>query len=125
MRLPLAPQAEAALERLQGAGYEAWIVGGCVRDLLLGRTPEDFDLCTAARPEEIEAVFAGYRIIETGLRHGTATVVLEGMPLEITTYRVESGSSDARHPDQLRFTQHLREDTARRDFTVNAMAYAP
>ncbi len=125
MRLPLAPQAEAALERLQGAGYEAWIVGGCVRDLLLGRTPEDFDLCTAARPEEIEAVFAGYRIIETGLRHGTATVLLEGMPLEITTYRVESGSSDARHPDQLRFTQNLREDTARRDFTVNAMAYAP
>lgn len=125
MKLPLAPQAETALGILQGAGYEAWIVGGCVRDLLLGRTPEDFDLCTAARPEEVKDVFAGHRIVETGLRHGTVTVLVEGMPLEITTYRVESGSADARHPDQLRFTHSLREDAARRDFTVNAMAYAP
>ena len=125
MKLPLAPQAEMALGILQGAGYEAWIVGGCVRDLLLGRTPEDFDLCTAARPEEVKDVFAGHRIVETGLRHGTVTVLVEGMPLEITTYRVESGSADARHPDQLRFTHSLREDAARRDFTVNAMAYAP
>ena len=94
MKLPLAPQAETALGILQGAGYEAWIVGGCVRDLLLGRTPEDFDLCTAARPEEVKDVFAGHRIVETGLRHGTVTVLVEGMPLEITTYRVESGSAE-------------------------------
>lgn len=125
MKLPLAPQAERALDILEKAGYEAWIVGGCVRDFLLGRTPKDYDLCTSARPEEIEAAFAGCRTIETGRRHGTVTVVLEEMPLEITTYRVETGHSDARHPDQVRFTPSLEEDAARRDFTINAMAYAP
>lgn len=125
MKLPLAPQAERALDILEKAGYEAWIVGGCVRDFLLGRTPKDYDLCTSARPEEIEAVFAGCRTIETGRKHGTVTVVLGEMPLEITTYRVETGHSDARHPDQVRFTPSLEEDAARRDFTINAMAYAP
>lgn len=125
MKLPLAPQAERALDILEKAGYEAWIVGGCVRDFLLGRTPKDYDLCTSARPEEIEAVFAGCRTIEMGRKHGTVTVVLGEMPLEITTYRVETGHSDARHPDQVRFTPSLEEDAARRDFTINAMAYAP
>lgn len=125
MKLPLAPQAERALDILEKAGYEAWIVGGCVRDFLLGRTPKDYDLCTSARPEEIEATFAGCRTIETGRKHGTVTVVLGEMPLEITTYRVETGHSDARHPDQVRFTPSLQEDAARRDFTINAMVYAP
>lgn len=122
---PIAPQAAQAIQRLRDAGYEAWIVGGCVRDFLLGRTPTDYDLTTSALPEETEAVFAGEKRIETGLQHGTVTVVLDGMPLEITTYRVDGGYTDARHPDGVTFTRSLREDAARRDFTINAMAYAP
>ena len=122
---PMLPQAARAIERLRAAGHEAWIVGGCVRDVLLGRTPTDYDLTTSALPEETEAVFAGERLIETGLQHGTVTVVLEGVPLEITTYRVDGGYTDARHPDGVTFTRSLREDAARRDFTINAMAYAP
>ena len=122
---PMLPQAAQAIRRLRQAGYEAWIVGGCVRDVLLGRTPTDYDLTTSALPEETEAVFAGERLIETGLQHGTVTVVLEGVPLEITTYRVDGGYTDARHPDGVTFTRSLREDAARRDFTINAMAYAP
>ena len=117
--------ARTALDRLTAAGHEAWLVGGCVRDLLLGRTPGDYDITTAALPEETEGVFAGEQLIETGLRHGTVTVVLEGCPLEITTYRVDGTYADARHPDQVTFTRSLREDAARRDFTVNAMAYHP
>ncbi len=122
---PMLPQAAQAIQRLRGAGYEAWIVGGCVRDFLLGRMPTDYDLTTSALPEETEAVFAGEKLIETGLQHGTVTVVLEGVPLEITTYRVDGGYTDARHPDGVTFTRSLREDAARRDFTINAMAYAP
>ena len=122
---PMLTQAAQAIERLRAAGHEAWIVGGCVRDVLLGRTPTDYDLTTSALPEETEAVFAGERLIETGLQHGTVTVLLEGVPLEITTYRVDGGYTDARHPDGVTFTRSLREDAARRDFTINAMAYAP
>ncbi|MDY3014561.1 MAG: HD domain-containing protein [Evtepia sp.] len=125
MKLPLSPGAAQALFRLRAAGYESWIVGGCVRDALLGRPPGDYDMTTSARPEETKAVFAGEKVIETGIRHGTVTVVLEGEPLEITTYRVDGGYSDARHPDGVTFTASLREDAARRDFTMNAMAYAP
>ncbi len=121
----LSPAAEEALDRLHGAGYEAWVVGGCVRDFLLGQPPKDFDVTTSALPEETKAVFADCRVIETGIRHGTVTVLLEGEPLEITTYRVDGGYSDARHPDGVSFTRSLREDAARRDFTMNAMAYAP
>ena len=120
---PMLPQAARAIERLRAAGHEAWIVGGCVRDVLLGRTPTDYDLTTSALPEETEAVFAGERLIETGLQHGTVTVLLEGVPLEITTYRVDGGYTDARHPDGVTFTRSLREDAARRDFTINAMAW--
>ena len=122
---PMLPQAAQAIARLQEAGYEAWIVGGCVRDVLLGRAPTDYDLTTSAMPEETEAVFAGEKLIETGLQHGTVTVVLDGVPLEMTTYRVDGGYTDARHPDGVTFTRSLREDAARRDFTINAMAYAP
>ena len=114
-----------ALEQLNTAGYEAYLVGGCVRDLLMGRAPGDFDVTTSALPEQTEAVFAGQRIIETGLRHGTVTVLLEGLPLEITTYRQDVSYSDHRHPDEVRFTPKLEEDLARRDFTVNAMAWHP
>ena len=113
----------AALRRLSEAGFSAYIVGGCVRDHLLGRTPSDYDITTDALPAQTEQVFAGARVIETGLRHGTVTVLLGGMPLEITTFRVESGYSDNRHPDAVAFTRSLREDAARRDFTMNAIAY--
>lgn len=119
------PQALTALSRLRAAGYQAYLVGGCVRDALRGVAPTDFDLTTSARPEETEAVFAGERLIETGLRHGTVTVLLEGLPLEITTFRVDGTYSDARRPDAVRFTPSLTEDLARRDFTVNAMAWSP
>ena len=100
-------------------------MGGCVRDALLGLPPKDYDLTTSALPEETQRVFAAYPRIETGLRHGTVTVLLEGEPLEITTYRVDGVYSDARHPDGVTFTRSLRQDAARRDFTINAMAYAP
>ena len=120
------PQAALdALEQLNRAGFSAWLVGGCVRDLLMGRTPGDYDITTAARPEQVEAVFAGERIIETGLKHGTVTVLLGGLPLEITTYRQEAAYSDHRHPDAVRFAPSLEADLSRRDFTVNAMAWHP
>lgn len=124
-RFPIAPQAERALALLRAGGFEAWLVGGCVRDFLLGRTPKDYDLATNAMPKETEDLFREFSVIETGLRHGTVTVLLEGLPLEITTYRVDGPYSDTRHPDQVQFTSSLREDAARRDFTVNAMAYHP
>ena len=112
-------------ELLYLAGFEACLVGGCVRDALLGRTPADWDICTAARPEETETVFAGERLIETGLRHGTVTVLLAGTPLEITTYRTDGEYTDGRHPDSVSFTPDLSQDLARRDFTVNARAWSP
>lgn len=125
MTISLPSSVEQALNRLHQEGFEAWIVGGCVRDALLKCIPKDFDLTTSARPEEIKQVFSDCHLIETGIRHGTVTVVLEGEPLEITTYRVDGTYSDARHPDGVTFTSSLREDAARRDFTMNAMAYAP
>ena len=114
---------ELVLRRLHDAGYEAYIVGGCVRDSLLGLVPQDYDVTTSALPEEVEAVFADYSVIETGLKHGTVTVLIDHIPVEITTFRTESVYSDHRHPDQVAFTRNLREDAARRDFTMNAMAY--
>ena len=123
MRLPVPPKAQQALDRLHAAGHEAWLVGGCVRDLLLGRTPGDVDLTTSALPEETLRVFADVPTVATGLRHGTVTVLLDGTPIEITTYRVDGSYTDARHPDGVTFTRSLREDAARRDFTINAMAY--
>ena len=125
MNLPLSPGAAKALALLQAAGYEGLDRGGCVRDALLGLPPKDYDLTTSALPEETQRVFAAYPRIETGLRHGTVTVLLEGEPLEITTYRVDGVYSDARHPDGVTFTRSLRQDASRRDFTINAMAYAP
>jgi len=119
-----APALEA-LERLERAGHAAYLVGGCVRDSLLGRVPGDWDITSSALPEQTEAVFAGERIIETGLKHGTVTVLLGGLPLEITTFRRESGYADHRHPDTVAFTPSLEEDLARRDFTINAMAWSP
>ncbi len=114
-----------ALELLHAGGYEAYIVGGCVRDCLLGKTPNDYDITTSAMPEEMKSVFSGYRLIETGLKHGTLTVLISDNPIEITTFRIDGDYSDSRHPDNVSFTRSLSEDLARRDFTVNAMAYSP
>lgn len=123
MRLP--QQVIDILDRLNGAGFEACAVGGCVRDSLLGLSPQDYDVATAAPPASVAALFSDSRVIATGLRHGTLTVLSQGMAVEITTYRTESAYTDHRHPDAVHFTDELREDLARRDFTVNAMAFHP
>ena len=124
-RFILPAEVREAIDRLCGAGYEAFIVGGCVRDTLLGRPVSDFDMTTSAAPEETAAVFKDCRVIKTGMKHGTVTVLIDGIPLEITTYRTDGAYSDGRHPDSVSFTASLEEDLARRDFTVNAMAYHP
>ena len=116
---------ETLLDALRAAGYEAYPVGGCVRDSLMGRVPADWDLCTSALPAQTEAVFAGYRLIETGLKHGTVAVLTDMGPVEITTFRTDGAYADGRHPDAVTFVPDIREDLARRDFTVNAMALAP
>ncbi len=125
MRVPLPAQVLQALSTLEEKGYEAYAVGGCVRDYVLGREIHEYDLCSAATPDELRACFAGKRIIETGLRHGTLTVILEGTPLEITTFRSDGQYSDARHPDSVQFSRSIEQDLQRRDFTCNAMAYSP
>lgn len=125
MFISLPAPVEAALSKLLTSGFEAYAVGGCVRDSLLGRRPEDWDITTSALPDEIMTVFADCKTVPTGLKHGTVTVIMQGMPLEITTYRTDGNYSDGRHPDSVSFTADLREDLRRRDFTVNAMAYHP
>ena len=122
MRLSLPKPVETALSRLEEAGFSAYAVGGCVRDHVLGFTPHDYDICASATPDETLRVFRGERIIETGLKHGTVTVLLSGMPLEITTFRVDGAYSDGRHPDSVQFTARVEDDLSRRDFTINAMA---
>lgn len=114
-----------ALELLEAQGHVAYAVGGCVRDSLLGRTPKDWDVATSALPHQVLGVFSAYRTIETGLQHGTVTVILGDMPIEITTFRVDGPYLDSRHPQAVAFTHSLRADLARRDFTINAMAYHP
>lgn len=114
-----------ALTRLEQAGFEGWIVGGCVRDSLLGRTPHDWDITTNALPAQVAALFADTTVILTGAVHGTVTVMLHGEPLEITTYRVDGNYRDHRRPDSVRFVTDITEDLRRRDFTVNAMAWHP
>ena len=111
------------LDTLHRAGYAAYVVGGCVRDSLLGLAPHDWDLCTAARPEQVMELFGEKQCIPTGLQHGTVTVKRDGRLYEITTFRTEGSYSDGRHPDSVAFVPDVREDLARRDFTINAMAY--
>lgn len=111
------------ISALNSKGYRADAVGGCVRDFLLGKTPFDYDITTNATPDEMKRVFSDEHVIETGIKHGTLTLILNGEPYEITTYRLDGEYSDNRRPDSVYFTRELAEDLARRDFTVNAMCY--
>ena len=122
--IKLDPGAALLLDTLHGAGYAAYAVGGCVRDSLLGLDPHDWDLCTSARPEQVMALFGEEKCIPTGLQHGTVTVKQGGRLYETTTFRTEGAYSDGRHPDAVCFVPDVREDLARRDFTINAMAYS-
>lgn len=110
---------------LENAGFAAYAVGGCVRDACLGLTPHDYDLCTSATPPQTEQVFRDYRLVLAGEKHGTVTVLTPGGPVEITTFRTEGGYRDNRHPDWVKFVPDVEWDLARRDYTVNAMAYSP
>ena len=113
------------ISRLKSAGFSAYVVGGCVRDSLLGMEPHDWDICTSALPDQMQAVFQGLRTVETGLKHGTLTVVMDHVPYEVTTFRIDGDYTDHRHPDTVVFVDDLTKDLARRDFTVNAMAWSP
>ena len=123
MKLTLDPGAAALLDTLHTAGYAAYAVGGCVRDSLLGRTAHDWDLCTSALPQQVMELFGAEQCIPTGLQHGTVTIKYGGQLYETTTFRTEGSYTDGRHPDAVQFVPDVREDLARRDFTINAMAY--
>lgn len=123
MKLTLDPGAAALLNALHAAGYAAYAVGGCVRDSLLGRTAHDWDLCTSALPQQVMELFGAEQCIPTGLQHGTVTIKYGGQLYETTTFRTEGSYTDGRHPDEVQFVPDVREDLARRDFTINAMAY--
>ena len=123
MKLTLDPGAAALLDTLHAAGYAAYAVGGCVRDSLLGRNAHDWDLCTSALPQQVMELFRAEQCIPTGLQHGTVTIKYGGRLYETTTFRTEGSYTDGRHPDAVQFVPDVREDLARRDFTINAMAY--
>ena len=124
MRFTLPPPVTQALSRLEACGHEAYLVGGCVRDDVLGIQPHEYDICTSATPAQVHLCFEGEQVLDTGLRHGTVTLRLAGMALEITAFRAEGSYSDGRHPDHVSFGVSLLEDLKRRDFTVNAMAWS-
>ena len=121
MKIRLPEKVQKIIDTLEKAGYEAYAVGGCVRDSILGRTPDDWDITTSAKPEECKSLFP--RTVDTGIRHGTVTVLLGGEGFEVTTYRIDGVYEDGRHPSEVTFTANLKEDLRRRDFTINAMAY--
>ena len=112
---------EYIIEKIEKNGFEAFAVGGCIRDSLLGRVPNDWDITTSAKPEDIMNIFEN--TVETGIEHGTVTVVIDKEPYEVTTYRIDGDYTDGRHPDSVEFTENIEEDLSRRDFTINAMAY--
>jgi tRNA nucleotidyltransferase (CCA-adding enzyme) len=122
MEMKIPHHVEFIIDKLNKAGFEAYAVGGCVRDTLLGREPGDWDITTSARPEEVKALF--HRTIDTGIQHGTVTILMDHVGYEVTTYRIDGEYEDGRHPKQVEFTSNLLEDLKRRDFTINAMAYS-
>ena len=124
-KLTLPAHVSDLVSRLHSAGFSAYVVGDCVRDSLLGLEPHDWDICTSALPDQMQSVFSGLRTVETGLKHGTLTVIVEHVPYEVTTYRIDGDYTDHRHPDTVVFVDDLTKDLARRDFTVNAMAWSP
>lgn len=123
MELPF--QIAEILERLERSGYDAFVVGGCVRDALMGNQPHDYDITTSALPKETERVFSGCRVIETGIKHGTVTVLYKGQSIEVTTFRVDGEYADGRHPSSVTFSRSIEDDLSRRDFTMNGIAYNP
>ncbi len=123
MKIEMPRNVETAINLLIENGYKAYAVGGCIRDSLLGFAPDDWDITTSATPEETEKVFSDYKVIETGVKHGTVTVIIDKTPLEITTFRIDGQYKDFRHPESVSFTSEISEDLSRRDFTVNAMCY--
>ena len=121
IRIDVPEKAKKVVKTIQAAGFEAYVVGGCVRDSILGRQPQDWDITTSAKPEQVKALFP--RTIDTGLQHGTVTVMQDREGFEVTTYRIDGEYEDSRHPKEVVFTPNLEEDLKRRDFTINAMAY--
>lgn len=123
MKIP--EQIAEILAKLENAGFEAYVVGGCVRDEIMGKTAHDYDITTSAEPQETEQVFADCRVVETGIKHGTVIVLYKGLSVEITTFRVDGDYPDGRHPSNVAFSKSIKDDLARRDFTMNAIAYSP
>lgn len=117
------PEVNRGIDMLESAGFEAYAAGGCLRDIIMGKIPADYDLTTSAKPHQIKEVFKDYKTVDTGIAHGTVTVIISSLPIEITTYRIDGKYGDSRHPNGVTFTSSLEEDLKRRDFTVNAMAY--
>ena len=125
MNITIPQEVNIILTRLHEAGFEAFCVGGAVRDSIMGIAPGDWDITTSALPEETRGVFSDFKTIDTGLKHGTLTVIIDHKPYEITTYRIDGEYGDNRHPESVSFTRNIEDDLARRDFTVNAIAYNP
>lgn len=125
IKIEIPKEVEKIIKMLEEEGFEAYIVGGCVRDSILGIEPKDWDICTSATTEEIKLVFGANHVVPTGEKHGTMTVVMEENAYEVTTFRKDTTYSDNRHPDEVIFVKNIKEDLGRRDFTINAMAYSP
>lgn len=115
----------SAISKIEAAGFDVYAVGGCVRDHLMGRPPSDWDLATSALPQDIQTIFQSEKVIPTGIKHGTVTVLSQGKSVEITTFRIDGKYTDSRHPSDVTFSKDILQDLSRRDFTVNAMAYNP
>lgn len=125
MNIKIPDYVNTVLQNLHVFGFEAFIVGGCVRDVLMDKVPADWDVCTSAKPEEIKRAFSSYKTIDTGIRHGTVAVLTKGQLVEVTTFRIDGEYLDGRHPEKVEFTGNIMEDLARRDFTMNAIAFDP
>lgn len=123
IRIPIPKQAEKAINIIESNGFEAYAVGGCVRDSIMGKKPADWDICTNCKPQNLKNIFCEYKTVETGIKHGTVTVVIDGTPIEITTFRHDLNYSDHRHPVEIEYVSSINDDLSRRDFTINAMAY--